>query len=197
MGHLARCAGVHVTRSQLEHIIRAASVITDDDELVIVGSQAILGPFPDAPPSLLVSVEADVYPKHHPDRADLIDGSIGELSPFHEAYGYYAHGVGPETATLPEGWEQRAVPIHGPGTRGAIGWCPDAHDLVLSKYVAFREKDEPFVRDAIRHRLVVPEMLIERLAEMPIDQRQRAAIAGRIERHVREIAEPGNTASNA
>jgi hypothetical protein len=32
---------------------------------------------------------------------------------------------------------------------------------------------------------------------MPIDQRQRAAIAGRIERHVREIAEPGNTASNA
>ncbi len=28
-------------------------------------------------------MEADVYPKNHPERSDLIDGSIGELSPFH------------------------------------------------------------------------------------------------------------------
>jgi hypothetical protein len=34
----------------------------------------------------------------NPDRADLIDGTIGELSPFHATYGYYAHGVGESTA---------------------------------------------------------------------------------------------------
>lgn len=52
-----------VKRVDLEHIIRAAADIADDDEIVIVGSQAILGQFPNAPADLLVSNEADVYPK--------------------------------------------------------------------------------------------------------------------------------------
>ena len=56
-----------MTRLQLEYLI---------------GSQAILGQFPDAPSELLVSREADVYPRMHPERAELIDGSIGEGSPF-------------------------------------------------------------------------------------------------------------------
>jgi hypothetical protein len=67
-----------MTRQQLEHLIRAASVIADDDEIVVIGSQSILGLYPNAPATVLVSVEADLYSKHHPDRADLIDGTIGE-----------------------------------------------------------------------------------------------------------------------
>jgi hypothetical protein len=104
-------------RAQLEHIIRAACTIADDDELVIIGSQSVLAQFPDAPEELVVSLEADVYPRHHPERAELIEGSIGELSMFHETFGYYADGVGVHTATLPDGWEERLVPIRGPGTR--------------------------------------------------------------------------------
>lgn len=37
----------------------------------------------------------------------IIDGSIGELSAFHDTFGYYAQDVGPETATLPAGWVDR------------------------------------------------------------------------------------------
>ncbi len=44
-------------------------------------------------------------------KADLIDGSIGELSPFHETFGYYAHGLGPETAALPAGSVPSSVSI--------------------------------------------------------------------------------------
>ena len=106
-----------MTRQQLEHLIRAAAVIADDDELIVIGSQSILGQYPNAPSSLLVSVEADLYPKNHPERADLIDGTIGELSPFHDTYGYYARGVGPTTAVLPQGWEQRLVPVRNENTR--------------------------------------------------------------------------------
>lgn len=65
-----------MTRLQWEHLIRAAGTIADDDDIVIIGSQAILGQFPTAPPELLVSREAGVYPRSHPERADLIDGSI-------------------------------------------------------------------------------------------------------------------------
>jgi len=93
-----------MTREQLEHIIRASATIADDDEIVVIGSQAVLGQFPDAPEELCRSMEADVWPRNHPERWELVDGSIGELSPFHETFGYYAQGVGPETAVLPDGW---------------------------------------------------------------------------------------------
>jgi hypothetical protein len=52
-------------------------------------------------------MEADVFPKNRPERSDLIDGSIGEGSPFHETFGYYAQGVGEKTATLPKGRGER------------------------------------------------------------------------------------------
>jgi hypothetical protein len=49
-----------VRRSELEHVIRVAARIAQDDEIVVVGSQAILAVHPDAPESLLRSIEADV-----------------------------------------------------------------------------------------------------------------------------------------
>jgi hypothetical protein len=116
-----------MTRAQLEHLIRAAATIADDPEIVVIGSQAVLGQFPEAPPDLLVSVEADLYPRHHPERSDLIDGSIGELSPFHQTFGYYAHGVDEEAAKLPAGWQQRLVRVP---VEGAVGLCLEIHDLV-------------------------------------------------------------------
>jgi hypothetical protein len=167
-------------RSELEHVIGAAAAIAEDDEIVVIGSQAILGTFPDAPADLLVSNEANVFPKHHPERADLIDGSIGELSPFHETFGYYAQGVGPETATLPAGWEARLVPVRSPKTRGTTGWCLEVHDLALSKYVALREKADVYCRVLVRSGLVDRTTLESRLAGMNLDERVRAAVQGRI-----------------
>ncbi len=94
-----------MNRLQLEHIIRAAGAISNDKKIVVIGSQSILGQFPDAKPDLLTSQEADVYPKNKPELADLVDGSIGEASFFEDTFGYYAHGVGKETAILPLGWK--------------------------------------------------------------------------------------------
>src|SRR6185503_35302 len=174
-----------MTRDQLEHVIRAAATLAADDEIVVIGSQAILGQYPDAPAELLVSVEADVYPRHRVERADLIDGSIGEGSPFHESFGYYAHGVGPETAVLPAGWEQRLVPVYGENTRGATGLCLEAHDLVLSKYAAGREKDRAFTRAAAAHGLVRRDELLARLEGLPASPALRQAIAAAIDRDFR------------
>ena len=95
-------------RADLEHVLRAAGAITAHDEIVVIGSQAILGSAPDAPPDLTASEEVDLYVPGDESASDLIDGSIGERSPFHETFGYYAHGVGPETAILPRGWRDRA-----------------------------------------------------------------------------------------
>jgi hypothetical protein len=97
-----------VNRKELEHVINAAAEITGD-EIVVIGSQAILGQFPQAPPALLRSMEADLYPRNNPERAIEIDGNLGDGSQFHETYGYYAHGVGPETPWAPVGWESRML----------------------------------------------------------------------------------------
>lgn len=168
-------------RAELEHIIRSCADIAADDEIVIIGSQAILGQFPDAPADLLVSVEADVYPKNHPERSDLIDGSIGELSPFHKTFGYYAQGVAPGTAVLPAGWEQRLVVVSNPNTRGAKGLCLEIHDLGMSKYVAGRHKDRAFLAAAVRHALLRKETLLDRLAATSIDDERRALVRAYID----------------
>jgi hypothetical protein len=153
-----------MTRSQLEHLIRAAADITDDNDIVVIGSQAILGQFPNAPESMRVSMEADLYPLHHGERSDLIDGSIGEVSPFHQTYGYYAQGVSETTAQLPRGWNERLIVIQNENTRQARGLCLEVHDLLAAKAVAGREKDIDFIREAAKHGLAQKEELLSRLA---------------------------------
>ncbi|HET9210326.1 MAG TPA: DUF6036 family nucleotidyltransferase [Thermoanaerobaculia bacterium] len=167
-----------MTRTQLEHLLRAAAIIADDDEIVVIGSQAILGQFPDAPAAMRVSMEADLFPLNHPERADVIDGSIGELSPFHESFGYYAQGVGEETARLPEGWKDRLVVIQNENTRGVKGLCLEVHDLLVAKGIAGRDKDLAFLREAAKHHMADPEILLRRLKTVQVDpaiQRQAQA----------------------
>src|SRR5580692_5116764 len=110
-----------MTRHQLEHIIPAAAGNVDLRDIVVIGSQAILASFPNAPPELTRSMEADVFPKDAPDRSILIDGTIGELSLFHQTFGYYAHGVDETTAVLPDGWRERLVKVENANTMGAVG----------------------------------------------------------------------------
>lgn len=174
-------------REALEHVIRAAAAVSGEDDIVVVGSQAVLASAPDAPDELLVSVEADVFPRDRPERATDIDGAIGEGSIFFDTFGYYAHGVGPETAKPPAGWEQRLVPLRSDNTRGATGWCLEPHDLVLAKSVAGREKDWAFAEAALRHGIVEPGRLLDGVALLPVEPEQREHIAAQLRAIVERV----------
>ena len=126
-------------------------------------------------------VEADIYPKNRPDRADLIDGTIGEGSPFHDIYGYYAQGVD-ETTAIPWGWKRRLIPVRNQNTRGNTGWCLEPHDLVVAKAVAGRDKDLRFLEGAARCGLVGRQTLLTRLAETEVDEDLRTQTAAHINR---------------
>ncbi len=169
-------------RHQLEHIIPAASGITGASEPVVVGSQSLLGQFPNAPGELLISMEADVFSLRDPADSDLIDGSIGEGSPFHQTFGYYAHGVGVETAVLPEGWRERLITVRNANTGNGAGLCLEIHDLAISKLVAGREKDLSFVTGLIRHHMVTTATMHERLAATPLTLERRAHCLARLQR---------------
>lgn len=110
-----------MTREELEHIIRASADITGQYEFIIVGSQSILGPVPNPESVFTMSAEADIYPLQAPELADKIDGAIGEGSQFHETHGYYAQGVGPDTAILPDGWLQRVHRVQNTNTNDRVG----------------------------------------------------------------------------
>lgn len=179
-----------MNRQQLEHLIRAASAITNDYEIMVVGSQSILGAFPNAPDVFLFSMEADIYPKNAPQLSDLIDGSIGEMSAFHENFGYYAQGVGTDTAILPTGWEKRVIGIQNKNTDLKVGYCLEPHDLAASKLAAGRDKDWDFVCAMIEHNFIDPQLLKQRVANLKLDPNVVDLIRHRIDRY------PKNTSSH-
>lgn len=170
-----------MTRSELEHLIRASGAIANDVELIIIGSQSILAQFPEAPATLRVSMETDLYPKNKPELADLVDGSIGEGSYFHEQFGYYAQGVGPNTAVLPAGWADRLARIENENTNGVAGLCLDVHDLAISKYVASRPKDRAFARELARQSMTKQQILKRRLNKTDLSSAQRKRIGSAID----------------
>jgi len=168
-------------RSELEHVIRASGEIIADDEFIVIGSQAVLGQFPNAPAKLLMSMEADIYPKNRPELAEQIDGAIGEGSHFHATYGYYAQGVGQETAVLPAGWKDRLVPVKNENTNDKTGLCLEVHDLAISKLIANRPKDADFVFALVRHEMISYGTLIQRISETELSNPERTRINLRID----------------
>lgn len=170
-------------RSDLAHILRAATEVSDDGEILVIGSQAILAAYSESelPPEATVSIEADItfFDDSNDEKADQVDGAIGEASMFHSEFGYYGQGVGLSTAKLPKGWEDRLVPFEWGDTGGAKAVCLEPHDLVLAKLVAGREKDYEFADALMGRGLVAPEVLLKRVDDLPV--------VGGIKRRVRNF----------
>lgn len=97
-----------MNRQQPAHLLRSACAIANDQDVLVLGSQSILGSFDedDLPPEATASQEADLAFLNDPDRdkADQVEAVIGEMSAFHDQNGVYAEGIHVDTATLPEGW---------------------------------------------------------------------------------------------
>ena len=171
-------------KAELEHVLRAAGEILDETQFFVIGSQSILGKYPEAPPELLRSVEADLIAKHRRHDTDKLN-VIGELSTFHDTHGYYVDPVSEETAILPKGWKGRLVNLTGPSTNGVTGLCLDPRDLFVAKVAANREKDIEFVKVMIAHAMVSKDDVLNLASTVtnPEDDLDRSRrIVARIER---------------
>ncbi len=186
-----------MTRDELEHIIRASGDVTNQYEFVIVGSQSILGSVPNPPSVFTMSAEADIYPLQAPELADKIEGAIGEGSRFHETYGYYAQGVGPETAVLPAGWMDRVHRVQNAATNDRVGYCLDVVDLFLSKAAAGRDKDREFCLAMLAHGYVTPAQVVDLVAVMPLGDEQRRKLRATIRRWVTSLRSAGHAIPDA
>lgn len=175
----------------LEHVLAAAAQIVDSEVFVVIGSQAIFGTTDDPPATLLTSMEVDLYVPGDAEKSNRIDGALGDGSPFHQAFGYYAHAVGPETAKAPAGWEDRLVALSVPPRPGsskrATALCLEVHDLVLAKCVAGRDRDWEYAAHAAAHGLVDGSVLLQRVAGLPVDTAHRDHIRGMLTAILRRV----------
>jgi hypothetical protein len=167
-------------RDQLEHAIRTACQIVNQPEVIVVGSQAILGTYDESqlPTAATMSIEVDILPiadgnDETARLADLIEGVAGEFSAFEELHGFSIDGVDLDTAVLPKGWRDRLVRVQNANTatpageQRFTGWCLDKHDLCVAKLCALREKDRNFVRALLDAGLVDAEAIASRLRDLP------------------------------
>lgn len=136
-----------MNREQLAHVLRASTQIAGDPDILVIGSQAILGSFDedDLPAPATASGEADIAFLEDPggQKAEQVDAAIGELSSFDEEFGYYAQGVEVSTAVLPVGWQDRLTTWQTQSTGDARAVFLEPHDLALAKLAAFRDKTAP------------------------------------------------------
>ena len=163
-------------RYQLEHAIRAACSIIRRDQVIVVGSQSILGSFheDDLPDQATMSTEVDILPIDADpqtvlDLSDELSAVAGEWSDFDQMHGFFLDGVDDTTAKLPAGWRDRLVVVSNENTRQVgtgqqfTGLCLDKEDLCVAKLLAHREKDQAFVGALLQYQTVDREVIIERL----------------------------------
>ena len=127
-------------------------------------------------------MEVDLCVPNQPEKTDEIEGCIGEMSAFHDTFGYYAQAVDETTCILPQGWQERLVEISSPNTRQVKGLCLDIHDLLIAKWAAYRPKDLDFCAAAVVMGLVKQEILLQRLRQTSLPDAQRHLIEHTIRR---------------
>jgi hypothetical protein len=152
-----------MTKSQLENLLRHAGELARDRDFFLIGSQALRGICRVIPKDFPKTIEADLYPRHHPQAWMILRTKLGQTSRFFKREGYYLDCTDPALSTLPEGWMERLVPFRTPRTGGVTAWCLDPNDLFIAKLVAWRPKDQLFLIAMLRHKFTKPSAVLKRL----------------------------------
>jgi hypothetical protein len=150
---------------------------------VLVRSSALIVQIKRLPAEMMITPEADIFAPDAEDVeyvSDLIDGSIGRNSAFHQTFGYYGDGVSPDTAILPKGWQDRTIEYSTAETGEATAIVVEAHDVALAKLCAWREKDRAWLKAGVQTGVFSLETMASRLSEMPERAPSRADLLLRL-----------------
>jgi hypothetical protein len=172
-----------MTKSEFENLLCRAGELARDKDFFLIGSQSLRGVSPAIPRDFPKTIEADLYPRRHPQAWAILRGELGSDSKFFDQHGYYLDCVGPGLATLPTGWTERLIPFRTPRTGGVTAWCLDPHDLFAAKLAAWRVKDQLFLAAMLRHKFARPAVVKNRVAELPVStahKREMLAALGQL-----------------
>jgi hypothetical protein len=143
-------------RDDIDHILGAAASITNHRRFVVIGKGAVIITARHIPASMTQTPEIDLYADGVVDpepMSDLIDGTIGHGSMFHQTFHYYGDGVSPNKAIMPPDWRMRATE-YTPSDGSATAVCPSAEDIAIAKLSAWRDKDRNWLNDGVQSGIV-------------------------------------------
>lgn len=155
-----------MTRAELEHAIRTACSLLGTKEVFIVGSQSILGSYPNISGPMVKSKEVDVLPileGGHQVAANLINGNAGEGTQFVETHGFEIEGVVEGDLVLPPNWRERTIAICNENTNGCTGHCLEPYDMAVAKLAAGRAKDKIAIINLVKQGIIKTPVLTERV----------------------------------
>lgn len=188
------------TLADLERTVRAIATEFKSDTVFIIGSQAILFGWPDAPSAMTATPEIDAFPANariwetqekaknpdeSPEASEHINALFGEGSQFHETHGFYIDGVDENTAMLPADWQERAIVLRvavGDRVVKAIAPCPE--DIIVSKVARLDDKDKTFIDALHTARPLDPDLIERRIRS----SRMEPAVADRAVAYIRALA---------
>ncbi|MEP3665805.1 MAG: hypothetical protein ABJN42_03615 [Roseibium sp.] len=160
-----------MSMDSIAHVLRAAHQISGANKFTLMGSHALLLEFSDEsdiPTNMLRSQAHTIWPEDHPELTDLIRGTLGRKTPFHQHFGYYADFLDPGSAILPLDWADRKITRDDPALfGGAIVTGPEIHDLALAKICVYRESEFTWVDMGINAGIIDPQELCDRIMEVP------------------------------
>lgn len=145
-------------KAAIQHMVEAVATITRCNDLVLVGSGALIASSAKPLPAVLMMTdEADLYVRDAADPADiqqLIEHTLGVGSFFQKTYSYHVDAVAAETSVFPQDWETRAKILEVAAFTQLTVTCPSPDDLGLAKIVAWRAKDIVWLKECARRRIV-------------------------------------------
>ena len=109
--------------------------------------------------------------------------------PGHDGEVCCEHAASVRSAVLPEGWRGRVVPWSNHSTGRALAAFLEPHDCVVSKLVAYREKDFAFAGAMLESGLIDPTILARRIDRLPasldaqVQKRLHSWLKAWVERH--------------
>lgn len=115
-----------------------------------------------------------------PERGEVVEALMGELSWYHERHGVYVEVWAPETFAAPEDWRSRARIHTVPTSPDVMLLLPHPHDVLLSKLERMTESDVEHARRILREFPLSSESLAELASSSPhlkgrIDDPERVA----------------------
>ena len=168
-------------REQIGVLLREAKKITNHCEFVISGSLSILGKSAEAPDEMVHSIDVDMFPRADPHRIDEINSELGQGTAFEDEHGYYADGVAPGVATLPDGWEKRLIPVQYPDD--IVGYYLDPDDAAVAKLARNDYRDVRWVRSGLAASILDPDVIEQRMATANfLDDREYARARSTLEK---------------
>lgn len=143
-------------------VVADAARLVRRGELVVFGSSALAFWLSDAPKSRDVDMWCDP-----PERGEVVEALMGELSWYHERHGAYVEVWAPETFRAPANWRSRSRTHNLDESPEVTLWIPHPYDVLFAKLERMTESDVEHARRILAEFPLSREELNRLAAESP------------------------------